>query len=269
VEPFKEAIAAFEESIHLQPQMPDPYIGMGAALIKLKTAAGLGWVDQAERALRRALDLNPTNGKACYYLGKLALRRALEAAAGTDARTEALAEARRYLDNGDAHPWQQYLLAQVVGRYQEPPDTALAVRLLDRSILSLRRADDRFESLCEMVLANPTSDERTLRHARDVAVELEAGGLTDALKARGKAFVAALDQRLAELANGTAPAPPAAGSQTTPTPVSEAGGDEGAAAGEAGFESSEEGGGGVGEEGAHDPQPDEGMVRGTSDPTLP
>ncbi|HEU0012506.1 MAG TPA: hypothetical protein VFQ45_02420 [Longimicrobium sp.] len=217
---FKKAVAEFEESIHLQPHMPDPYIGVGAALIKLKTAAGLDWLEQAERALRKALELNPTNGKASYYLGKLALRRAVDAQ-GTAEGEAALAEARRYLDNGDAHPWQQYLLAQVVGKHQVPPDTPLAIRLLDKSILSLRRADARYEWLCELVLGNAAADRRMLLHARDIAAELESCGITPELKARGTAFLAELSARITALKHAPPPAPPVQPVQPAPEPPAE------------------------------------------------
>jgi tetratricopeptide (TPR) repeat protein len=171
------AIDYLERAINRLPDMPDPHVNLAAALIR--KASGARVPKRANEAIERALQINEDNGKAYYYLGRLALcRRDYKAA-------------NEHFARADEHHWSLYLHAQVLARHLEPPNVELALAKLEQSIERYRRPDERyvfFLSLCEEELKKRSAlDQGTIRLAKRVIQELEESS-DPALKAEGTHF---------------------------------------------------------------------------------
>ena len=61
----EEAIAAYQESLRIDPKSAEAYLGMGIAL------KSLGFIDHAKDAIQQALELNPHLSSALVHLGYL------------------------------------------------------------------------------------------------------------------------------------------------------------------------------------------------------
>ncbi|HEX6372649.1 MAG TPA: hypothetical protein VF006_27260 [Longimicrobium sp.] len=171
------AIDYLERAINRLPDMPDPHVNLAAALIR--KADGARVPKRAYEALDRALQINEENGKAHYYLARLALCRRDYTAAD------------KHFARADEHHWSLYLHADVLARYLEPPNAELALAKLEQSIEGYPRPDERyvfFLTLCEEALKKGSAlDQGTIRLARRVVRELEESS-DPALMAEGTRF---------------------------------------------------------------------------------
>lgn len=135
-ESYHEAIAAFESSIALTPDLADAYVNLGSALQRTKPKR---WLRRAEIALRRGLELAPDNEKALFLLGRVL----------ADPRVGQLDEARQLLARVTDNPWAAFKLAELDAEEGKFPSAAQNAM---KSVRMSKRVDVRSAKLVEWTL---------------------------------------------------------------------------------------------------------------------
>jgi TolB-like protein/Tfp pilus assembly protein PilF len=117
-----EALAASEEALRLEPELAE------ARLARANVLTMLGRTGEAERDFRRAMELNPGWGDACYFYA-----RALFEAGRYDEAAAAFEEAAR------RNPDDYAALALLVGTHQRRGDAEAARRTGQRALAAVER----------------------------------------------------------------------------------------------------------------------------------
>jgi tetratricopeptide (TPR) repeat protein len=171
-----EASEALQNALSLLPDLGDAYVNM-ASVRMAKRARRSGWEADAERDLKRALEISPDDEKARVLLGDLyadpALRRYRDAAACYEQLP------------GD--PIACFKLAELRTREGKPHE---AIDLFSRSLSQRPVADFRAERYLETVLSMQRTDltPEQLHEARLQAQRLAQQGASAHLKRRGREF---------------------------------------------------------------------------------
>jgi tetratricopeptide (TPR) repeat protein len=156
---------ALREALTMSPDFAESYITL--AELSMRRRKPQDWSKQVEDLLKRALEINPSNQRAHYLLGKLY----------ADPAVADYPKAKEHLVKAELVPWSYAILARIL---DEEGDVAEAVRKMRRSIALSPKPDHRFELFVRYalrVLADQKPPNRDLlQEAKDVASKLTEAG---------------------------------------------------------------------------------------------